>query len=103
MIPRTRVAAAGALGALALLAGPAGPATGQGAAGDAPTYEERIAGVVRSSALASEITVIRLYHRDAEEMAETLRGILPPEVTVVPDVPTNSLIVSRPLRPGPSR
>ena len=39
------------------------------------------------------IAVIRLYHAEAEELAATLARLLPPDVRVVPDVPTNSLIV----------
>jgi type II secretory pathway component GspD/PulD (secretin) len=41
-------------------------------------------------------TVIRLKHAKAEQLAETLRAILPPGVTLVADPPTNSLIVSGP-------
>jgi hypothetical protein len=38
--------------------------------------------------------VIRLKHAKAEQLAETLSHILPPGITVVPDRPTNSLVVS---------
>ncbi len=73
----------------AVLAGPAW--------GDEPfTFEDRVVAVVRSTDVPATITVIRLHHAKAEELAATLRRALPPDVTVVPDVPTNSLIISVP-------
>ena len=42
------------------------------------------------------ITVIRLKHAKAEHLAATLGPILPPGVTIVPDRPTNSLLISGP-------
>jgi hypothetical protein len=44
-------------------------------------------------------TVIRLKHAKAAQLAETLGRILPPGMTVVPDRPTNSLIISAPSSP----
>jgi len=40
--------------------------------------------------------VIRLKHAKAEHLAATLGPILPPGVTIVPDRPTNSLLISGP-------
>lgn len=77
---------------LVLLAGPAW--------GDDPlTFQDRVVAVVRSAEGPRTITVIRLHHAKAEELAVTLEGLLPRSVTVVPDVPTNSLIVSLPAAP----
>jgi hypothetical protein len=71
----------------AVLAGPA--------LGDEPvTFEARVVAVVRSTDVPATIAVIRLHHAKAEELAATLSGVLPPDVKVVPDIPTNSLIVS---------
>ncbi len=63
---------------------------------DAAGFRERVAAVVRSSDPPTTIMVIRLWHAEAEELAHTLRPILPPGVTVVPHSPTNSLIFSGP-------
>jgi hypothetical protein len=40
----------------------------------------------------SALTVIRLKHAKAQELADTLSGILPPGTTLVADPRTNSLI-----------
>ena len=42
------------------------------------------------------VTIVRLKHAKAEDLAATLSRILPPGVTVVPDRPTNSLLISAP-------
>ncbi len=44
--------------------------------------------------LAPGIMVIKLNYANAEELAATLRQILPPGVTVVAYSPTNSIIIS---------
>ena len=41
-------------------------------------------------------TVIRLKHARAQHLADTLGRILPPGMVVVPDPPTNSLILAGP-------
>ncbi|MGI9590619.1 MAG: secretin N-terminal domain-containing protein [Myxococcota bacterium] len=79
-----------------LLALLAGPAWGED---DPLTFQDRVVAVVRSAEGPRTITVIRLHHAKAEELAVTLEGLLPRSVTVVPDVPTNSLIVSLPAAP----
>ncbi len=71
----------------------AGPALGER---DVSPLEERIVAVALSADPPWTIMVIRLRHAKAEELAATLRRVLPPDVKVVPDVPTNSLIVSVP-------
>jgi hypothetical protein len=43
--------------------------------------------------------VIRLKHAKAQELADTLSGILPPGTTLVADRRTNSLIISAPSSP----
>ncbi|MGH7288141.1 MAG: secretin N-terminal domain-containing protein [Myxococcota bacterium] len=45
------------------------------------------------------VTVIRLKYAKAEQMAATLDRILPPGMTVVPDRPSNSLIIAGPSSP----
>ncbi len=80
----------------ALLAGPAW------AQEEASTLQERILAVSRATDDPSTITVIRLKHRKAEELAETLRRVVPSDVTIVADPPTNSLIISGPP-PAPTR
>ncbi len=79
-----------------LLALLAGPAWGED---DPPNFEDRVVAVVRSAEGPRTITVIRLHHAKAEELARTLERLLPRSVYVVPDVPTNSLIVSLPAGP----
>lgn len=64
--------------------------------GDPVTFEDRVVAVVRAAEVPATITVIRLHHAMAEELAVTLSRVLPADVKVVPDVPTNSLIVSVP-------
>lgn len=76
---------------LLLVAMLAGPAWGED---DPLSFEERVVAVVRQSGQPSTIMVIRLYHAEAEVLAATLNQVLPPGTTVVPDPPTNSLIVS---------
>jgi hypothetical protein len=70
---------------LAVLLGPAG------AGADAETGNEE----------GWTYTVIRLEHAKAEQLAATLGRILPPDVTVVPDRPTNSLIIRAPSSQPP--
>jgi hypothetical protein len=88
-----RLGAAGLLLA-ALLDGPAWGGE------DTLTFQERLVAVVRQSEPPATIAVIRLHHRDAEEMAALLRPALPPGTTVVPDPPSNSLIVTVQPVPG---
>ncbi len=61
-----------------------------------PTLEERVLAVSRATDDPSAIMVIRLQHAKAEELANTLRRVVPSGVTVVADPPTNSLIISGP-------
>lgn len=60
---------------------------------EAPTPGEPCA-VPCDAEVPWRVTVIRLKHAKAEQLAETLSGILPPGMTVFPDSRTNSLIVS---------
>ncbi len=61
--------------------------------GGAFAQEQRDISVMRE--LAPGIMVIQLNYANAEELAATLRQIVPPGVTVVAYPPTNSLIISR--------
>jgi hypothetical protein len=56
--------------------------------------KERAPAVSRVAEEPWTVTVIRLKHAKAEQLAATLDRILPPGTTVVPDRPTNSLIIS---------
>ena len=62
----------------------------------AETFEDRLLAVVRSTEHPAEIMVIRLRHANALEVANTLRRLAPSGVTVVPDLPSNSLILTGP-------
>ena len=61
--------------------------------------EERAPAVSRVAEQPWTVTVIRLKHAKAEQLAATLDRILPPDTTVVPDRPSNSLIISGPSSP----
>ena len=85
---RQRLLVASALLAV-LLASPAW-------ADDGLTLEERLLAVFRATEPPSAITVSRLQHRQAEELAEVLRRVAPSDVRVVADSATNSLIIAGP-------
>ena len=61
--------------------------------------EERTPTLFRCAEEPSALTVIRLKHAKAQELADTLSGILPPGTTLVADPRTNSLIISAPSSP----
>jgi hypothetical protein len=78
----------------ALLAGPAAGEADTAAPGDS------VSGEPRAAAEPWTIRVIRLEHAKAEQLAETLARVLPPGTTLVPDRPTNSLLISGPPSPA---
>jgi len=72
----------------------AAPASGEG---DVRPLDQEVTSAAACDRDGSwTIKVIRLKHAKAEQLAKTLGPALPPGMTVVPDRPTNNLIISGP-------